>query len=58
MKEKEFYTDIIESFKKNHVRYQSTYDDLIETLRHFPERVNRKLVDSNILMSLGQYIFS
>ena len=56
MKEKEFYTDIVESFKKNHVRYQSTYDDLIETLRQFPERVNRKLSDSSVFMTLGQYV--
>lgn len=60
MKEKEFYAGIVESFKKNHIRYQSTYDDLIDkfgsTIRHIPERVNRKLVDSNILTTLGQYV--
>ncbi len=56
MKEKEFYTDIIESFKRKHVKYQSTYDDLIATLRQFPDLVNRKFVDSDLLMSLGQYV--
>ncbi len=44
MKEKEFYADIIESF-----------DDVIDKFRQFPELVNRKLVDSTILTTLGQY---
>lgn len=60
MKEKEFYTDIVESFRKNHIRYQSSYDDLIDkfgsTIRQFPDLVNRKLVDSNVLISLGKYV--
>jgi len=60
VKEKEFYTDIVESFRKNHIRYQSSYDDLIDkfgsTIRQFPDLVNRKLVDSNVLISLGKYV--
>ncbi|MFW5426277.1 MAG: MaoC family dehydratase [Methylophagaceae bacterium] len=45
MKEKEFYADIIESF-----------DDVIDKFRQFPELVNKKIVDSNLLTTLGQYV--
>ncbi|PHS23668.1 MAG: dehydratase [Methylophaga sp.] len=51
---------MVESFRKNHIRYQSSYDDLIDkfgsTIRQFPDLVNRKLVDSNVLISLGKYV--
>ncbi len=60
MKEKEFYTSIVESFKKNHDKYQLSYDELIEklgtTIRQFPELVNKKIIDSNVLNNFGQYL--
>lgn len=49
MKERDFYTGIVESF-----------DDLVDkfgsTLRHFPELVNKKLDDFNTMLPLGQHV--
>lgn len=61
MKENDFYISIVESFKKNHDKYQATRDDLIDkfgsTIRQFPGIINKKLADAlNISLPLGQYL--
>lgn len=52
---------IVESFKKNHDKYQLTRDGLIDkfesTIRHWPENWNKKLVDAlTTPLSLEPYL--
>jgi len=49
MKEKDFYTGIVESFDDFVDRFGST-------IRHFPELVNKKLDGFHTLRPLGQYV--
>lgn len=48
MKEKDFYSGIVGSF-------DGLVDKFGSTMRHFPELVNKKIVDFNPLLPLGQY---